>query len=195
MTFSKILSEFQVQKLIENYDFFQKRLFKPPEYTLIKGKYLCYDIFVKSKSKKDIAELTINGSQVISVPFKDLFLHAIDFCHDALHDCTIVMFLTDDGEQFFIRAERNPSNPSTTEAFSTLPTTTQYVIQELMLGRKQAEIAEKLGISQSAVSQIKNKKIQCLRCKQFKPLNEFGFRDMMNGKIAIQSYCNQCREK
>ena len=34
---------------------------------------------------------------------------------------------------------------------------------------------------------------QCPKCKETKPLSEFGFRDMGNDKIRNQSWCKKCR--
>lgn len=33
----------------------------------------------------------------------------------------------------------------------------------------------------------------CPHCKKEKPLSEFGFRKMGNGKIRNQSWCKECR--
>ena len=33
----------------------------------------------------------------------------------------------------------------------------------------------------------------CPKCKQEKPLSEFGFRQMENGEIRNQSWCKDCR--
>ena len=35
----------------------------------------------------------------------------------------------------------------------------------------------------------------CPNCKEEKPLSDFGFRNMGNGKIRNQSWCSKCRAK